>query len=81
MPQLETMTEDQMQTAVDVLHRLGEAFSDLPDERGMATPAAICCTVAASYVVELLAHLAEGIPINDAIQETVRGNLLIGNNE
>lgn len=81
MPQHEAMTEEQLHAAIDVLHWLSDAFSALPDERDKTTQAAICCTVAASYAVELLAHLANDKTLPDAIRETARGSLPIGGNE
>lgn len=81
MPQPEAMTESQLCTAIDVLHWLSDAFSELPDERGKAAQAAASCTLAASYVVELLAHLASGKAQHDAMIETARGSLPVGGNE
>lgn len=75
------MTKDQLQTAIDVLHWLSDEFSELPDERDKATQAALHCTLAASYVVELLAHLTNGKTPRDAIRETACGSLPISGNE
>lgn len=75
----ESLTEDRLLEAADVLVSLQSAFTSLrmlDDEQDrQASAAGLQCVMVGMYAIELAKHLHDGMEFHDALRATVRGEM------
>lgn len=69
------MTHDQILQCVDVLNELTKHLAELPEEQSKALAAGCQLAIAATYLTEMGAHMAQGMEPYDALVASLRGEL------
>ena len=67
------MTPEKLLDAAAVINEVVGAFANMPEDKEDTALAALACTLANTYIVELAKHLSEGMDIYDACLITAKG--------
>ncbi len=73
------MTPEKLFEAASVISEVSKAFASMPEDKEEAVSAALACTLANMYIVELAKHLSKGMDIYDACLITVKGETPLEN--
>lgn len=75
----EKLYKDRLLDVSDALVTLQRAFCDIKmsneEQAKQAIQASNCCLMASLYVIELAAHLHDGMEFHEAMRATARGEL------
>ena len=72
------MDDDELQKVSEGLSWMIEQMDNLPEKTDKGAAAMLQLSLANSYVVELRAHLVQGVELREAVRRTVAGELKIG---
>jgi hypothetical protein len=71
------MSPDELRKCANLLSEVTRNFARLPTERVPSLQAAGACLLAQSYLVEIAAHLDEGMDSYDAHEAAAKGTLKV----